>query len=95
VVPDTPLSDAELDGLEALERAASPAPWTAFFGPGIGGPDFIQLGGDDDSQPDTYVEHDGKSAPVDDLDFIAAARNCIPRLVREIRLRRAADKAHE
>jgi hypothetical protein len=31
-----------------------------------------------------YVEHDGRPAPVADLDFIAAARNYVPRLIREI-----------
>jgi hypothetical protein len=35
-----------------------------------------------------YVYHDDKIAPAADLDFIAAARKYIPRLVREIRLLR-------
>ena len=56
-----------------------------FAGAGIGGPDFIRLGGLDDSQPDMYVEHDGRPAPITDLDFIAAARNHLPRLIAEVR----------
>jgi len=67
--------------------AASPAPWKVFAGPGIGGADFIRLGADD-SQPDMYVEHDGKPAPASDLDFIAAARNYVPRLLEEVRRHR-------
>jgi len=60
-------------------------------GRGIGGEDFIRLGGDDDSQqPDMYVMHDGRPAPVADLDFIAAARNCVPRLIAEVRRLRPA-----
>jgi hypothetical protein len=84
-----PLSEAELDDLEQMIAAASPAPWQAFAGHGIGGPDFIRLGGNDDSQPDMYIKHDGQPAPVSDLDFIAAARNYVPRLLAEIRQRRA------
>jgi hypothetical protein len=81
------LSDAELDELEALTEAASPAPWRAFAGPGIGGPAFISLG-DDDALPDMYVQHDEVPAPAEDLDFIAAARNSIPRLLAEVRQQR-------
>jgi hypothetical protein len=81
-----------LKQLEELANAASPEPWIAFSGPGIGGPELIRLGGDDNSPPDMYVEHDGTPAPVADLDFIAAARNYVPRLVSEIRSRRAAEE---
>jgi hypothetical protein len=85
---DDPLSDAELSELDALAASASPAPWQVFAGPGIGGPDFIRLGGDDDTQPDMYVLHDGEPAPVADLDFMAAARNHVPRLIAEVRRQR-------
>jgi hypothetical protein len=87
-VPDEPLSDAELDGLEALTRAASPAPWIAETGPAIGGPDFIMITDYDDSQPDMYVQHDDRPAPAADLKFIAAARNSVPRLIAEVRRHR-------
>jgi len=89
---DEPLSDEELKELDSLAASASPAPWIAFAGPGIGGPDFIRLGGDADGLglPDMYVEHDDKPAPVVDLDFIAASRNYVPRLVAEVKRYRAA-----
>jgi hypothetical protein len=83
-----PLSDAELNELDRLAAAASPAPWIAFTGPGIGGDDVISLGGTDDSQPDLYVRHDDRPAPAEDFEFIAAARNCVPRLIAEVRKQR-------
>jgi hypothetical protein len=79
-----PLSEAELDELDALARAASPGPWRAFAGPGIGGDAFISMS-DDDATPDMYVRHEDEPATVADLDFIAAARNYVPRLLAEIR----------
>jgi hypothetical protein len=86
---DEPLTNAELDALEGLVSAASPAPWVAFGDPGIGGPEFISVGGDDDRQPDMYVQHDDRPAPLADLDFMAAARNYLPRLITEVRRGRA------
>jgi hypothetical protein len=82
-----PLSEAELDELDAFARAASPGPWRVFAGPAIGGPAFIALS-NDDAMPDMYVRHDDKPAPDADLDFIAAARNYVPRLLAEIRKQR-------
>jgi hypothetical protein len=78
-----------LDELEKLIVGASPAPWHAFYGNAIGGPDFIRLGDDDSRQPDMYVAHDDKPAPPEELRFIAAARNQLPRLLAEIRRYRA------
>src|SRR3954462_7539382 len=69
---DSPLTDAELDALESLEKGASPAPWIAEYGPAIGGPDFIMITNWDDARPDMYVQHDDRPAPVADLQFIAA-----------------------
>jgi hypothetical protein len=89
-VDDAPLNDSELEDLERIVAGASPAPWEVFAGPGIAGDDFIRLGGNNDAQPDMYVSYDGKSAPESDLDFIAAARNYLPRLLAEVRQRRAA-----
>ena len=80
---DDRLSDEELADLDTLTRLASPAPWRVFAGPGIGGPDFISLGTDDD-QRDMYVKHDEAPAPTADLDLIAAARNAVPRLISEV-----------
>jgi hypothetical protein len=88
-MPEEFLSTDQLDELEALAAVASPAPWTVFAGPGIGGEDFISLGGDDDQQPDMYVRHDSGPAPVADLDFIAAARNYLPGLIAEVRRHRS------
>ena len=79
-----PLEDFELAAIEERCRAASPGPWRAFFGPGIGGPDFIMVS-DADEEPDMYVDRDGKPASSFDLDFIASARQDVPRLVAEIR----------
>jgi hypothetical protein len=89
---NAPLTNAELDELERLIAGASPAPWEAFSGAAIGGPDFIRLGGLDDSQPDMYVEHDGKPAPAADLHFVAAARNYLPRLIAEVRRHRLGER---
>src|SRR5512133_2178064 len=83
------LRDDELDEMERRCAAASAAPWSAFAGPGIGGPDFIRIS-DDDNEPDMYVTRDGNPAAVEDLDFIAHARQDIPRLIAEVRRLRAA-----
>jgi hypothetical protein len=80
-VGDAPLTDQELDSLERLVAGASPDPWEAFAGPGIGGPDFIRFGKDEEM----YVQHGERPAPPGDLDFIAAARNYLPRLLAEVR----------
>jgi hypothetical protein len=89
---DDPLTDAELSELERLTDAAAPAPWIAFTGPGIGGPEFIRLDGvDDQFPPDMYVARGwgwNDIAPSADIEFIAAARNYMPRLLAELRRRR-------
>jgi hypothetical protein len=91
---EEPLTDVELAELESLAKAASPAPWIAEYGPAIGGPDFIMITDWDSAQPDMYVMHDERPAPVSDLRFIAAARNCVPRLLAEVRrCRRGPDPA--
>ena len=86
------LSDQELVELETLTDAAAPAPWAAFTGPGLGGPEFIRLDGlDEQFPPDMYVTRGWKwddVAPSADIEFIAAARNQMPRLLAEIRRRR-------
>ncbi len=82
-----PLSAAELEELESLARAATPAPWIAYLEsePGSGGASMIQVGLPGDFPPDLYVFHDDTIAPDADLKFIAAARNYVPRLVAELR----------
>ncbi len=92
------IPDDELDEIEQRARAASPAPWEAFIEARdhTAGDDLIRIGGLDDSQPDMYVQHylgtQLRSVPAADLDFIAHARQDIPRLVTEIRRLRQAAK---
>jgi hypothetical protein len=84
------LSDSELEQMEALIAGASPAPWESFVEgrDQFSGDDFIRMGGLRDDVPDMYVSHEADPAPAADLDFIAAARNYLPRLVAEVRRRR-------
>jgi hypothetical protein len=77
------ISEAELRRLGDLAEQASSAPWTAFVGPGIGGEDFIRVS-EDDAEPDMYVSREGRPAAPADLEFIAAARNVMPDLVKEV-----------
>ena len=84
---DNAITEDDLDRLEALTAAATPEPWESFIEERepIGRSSFIQLGADGYSPPDMYVYHDAKTAPAADLDFIAAARKYMPRLIREVR----------
>jgi len=78
-----PLSDAELDEIEARARAATPGPWTSFVEgrDHQSGSDFIMTGPDTNRGED--IELLGATAA--DQDFIAASRQDVPRLVAEIR----------
>jgi hypothetical protein len=82
---DHPLTDIELDELEKLTLRASPAPWAASIEgrDHTSGDDVILIG--DRREEGMYVSRDGGPASADDLDFIASARNSIPRLVAEVR----------
>lgn len=90
-----PLSDAELDVIEARAAAASSAPWRDWIEARDNhcGDDFIAIGDFDDSQPDMYVQHSIAArlvpAPAADLVFIAHARQDIPHLIAEVRRLRA------
>ena len=89
-----PLTDAELDGIGARCAAATPGPWRSFIEgrDHLGGNDFIQTGGTDDRSPD--IELIGATRA--DQDFIAEARQDIPRLLAEVRrLRRLVGEAAE
>ena len=97
---DDGLSDSELDEIEARVLAATAGPWKAFVEgrDHLGGDNFIRTGGLDDRGPDMYVElafSDQSGllpAPPADLDFIANARQDVPRLMKELRrLRRGED----
>ena len=51
----------------------------------MSGDSFIGTGRDDQRGPDIYVRTDVGPARVEDLDFIAAAKQEIPRLTAEVR----------
>ncbi len=85
------LTDEELAVIEARAAGATSGPWEAFVEgrDHHAGDDFICTGGHWDDAPDMYVTlYVGPRkvpAPPADLDFIAAARQDVPRLVAEIR----------
>jgi hypothetical protein len=87
------LSDTELDELRRLSERVAPPPWRAM----VEGRDhtscdsFIMIGRDDDRDEDMYVSRDSGPALSVDLDFIAAARNYLPRLLDEIMRLRTQD----
>jgi len=81
------LTDEELDEIERRCSAARPAPWRSFVEgrDHFGGSNMIRVTDDDDNQRD--IEPLG--ATVEDQDFIAHARQDVPRLVAEVRRLRA------
>jgi hypothetical protein len=85
------LTEEDLRIIEERAAAATPAPWESFVEgrDHLAGDNFIRTGGLDDSCPDLYVSHDLKPAPVQDQDFIAHARQDVPRLAAEVRRLRA------
>lgn len=97
------LLDDDLSAIESRAHAATPGPWKAFVEgrDHLGGDDFIRTGGSDDSSPDLYVSlaysHAAGVTPAgaNDLDFIASARQDIPRLVAEVRRLRAVSSTSE
>ncbi len=93
-----PINDDELAEIAARADAATKAPWESFVEgrDHFGGDNFIRTGGLDDGSPDMYVTHyfwvenpTPVPAPPADLDFIAHARQDIPRLIAEIERLRA------
>jgi hypothetical protein len=90
-VDDQPLTADELAAIRERVDAATPGPWESFVEgrDHTSGADFIRTGGFRDDCPDIYVQHESRPAPPNDLDFIAHARQDIPRLLGEVeRLRR-------
>jgi hypothetical protein len=85
----TELSEVELDEIERRALDSSPAYWEAFVFPNPNDQDFIRIGGLDDGQPDMYVRYflgaNEVPVPAADYDFIANARQDVPRLVGEVR----------
>lgn len=82
---ETPITDAELEELERLVADASPAPWVSYIEGrnNQSGSSFIGIG--DPREADMEIFRDDKRSPDADQDFIAAARNYMPRLLSEIR----------
>ncbi|GHH81738.1 hypothetical protein GCM10018781_65010 [Kitasatospora indigofera] len=97
---DEPLSEDELSAIERRVAAASPGPWVGWLESrhGIGGSSFIELPGDVEVDDELYLTRatggrrvGGAHAQTDaDIDFIAGARQDVPRLVSEVRRLRAA-----
>lgn len=87
------LTEVELDGIERRASQATPGPWVPWLESreGIGGESFIELGADGVDDLQMYVAYSparpaGPDAATDaDLDFIAHARQDVPRLVAEVR----------
>jgi hypothetical protein len=96
------LGDEDLAEIARRADAATPAPWYSWVEgrDGVAGESFIQTGGSSDGDsPDIYVTHSFRKgsasmpANANDLDFIAAAREDVPRLVAEVqRLRRLLEE---
>ena len=84
------ITDADLDAIERRCLGASPAPWESFVEERdrFSGDSFIRVGGG--SEPDMYLSRDNTPASAADLDFIANARQDIPRLLDEVRRVRGA-----
>lgn len=92
VTNNDPITDAELDEMQRRADAAVEGPWHAFVeGPDDAGSSCIFVRDMDDEfylSPQRYAN----SAP--ELNFIAAARQDVPRLIAEVRrLRRELDLA--
>ena len=88
---DDALTDVELAAIERRCAEASPGPWQAFVEgrDHVSGDTFIMIGLGDERGADMYVSQDDERgrrwAAAQDLDFIAAARQDIPRLIAEVR----------
>jgi hypothetical protein len=79
---DCLISPAELEEIRIRSDAATRGPWESFVEgrDHLGGNSFIRTGGLDDECPDIELV----GATVADQDFIAHARQDIPRLLSEI-----------
>lgn len=78
----TRLDASELELILRRSDAASPPPWTAILEgrDQWGGESFILVGQEGRDQVDLYVSYESGPTPLEDLDFIAHARDDIPRL---------------
>ena len=85
------MTSNEIDELRQLCERASPAPWRAMIEgrDHTSGDNFIMIGAEGDRREDMYISRDSGPASPEDLDFIAAARNWLPRLLDELEKLRA------
>jgi hypothetical protein len=101
MVPDDPMTDDELDAGERRAQAATPGPWVSYVEgrDHDSGDSFILTAG-----PDLYISYDewpedqrqaNEQRRANDMDFIAAARQDVPRLIAEVRRLRARLAAGE
>jgi hypothetical protein len=87
---ERPLNDRDLSDIEARSDAATPGPWQSSVEgrDHWGGDNFIQIQSSE-SAPDLYVEYGSVAgltpASIADQDFIAASRQDVPRLIKEVR----------
>jgi hypothetical protein len=99
---DEALTEAELSEMERRTEAAAPGPWVAFLETrgGVGDCSVIQVGRGNDIDDEIYVrrfigtkELVSPNPQLDsDIEFIAAARQDMPRLIAEVkRLRTLVD----
>jgi hypothetical protein len=88
------LTDAELDELRRLSERITPPPWRAIIEgrDRTSGDSFIMTGREDDRDEDMYISRDSGLAGPAYLDFIAAARNYLPRLLDEVAELRSANE---
>lgn len=85
------LTDEDLSAIEARCNDATPGPWTSMIEgrDHISGDSFIMVGSGSARKEDMYITVGGNPASVADQDFIAAARQDVPRLLAELRRLRA------
>jgi hypothetical protein len=94
MLPEDGITDQELDAIERRAHAATRGPWTSYVEGRNQGPGDSFIGTGDPDQSDLYIDYawwpeDQRRANEqrreNDLDFIAAARQDVPRLVAEVR----------
>lgn len=84
------MTDEELDALEALDRAATPGPWTVKYEQFDDEPYVDEIHGPDEPSNPLIETDCGIYGPKkDDAECLVAARNALPRLIAEIRRLRA------
>jgi hypothetical protein len=94
MLPEDGITDEELDALERRADAATAGPWTSYIEGRNQGPGDSFIGTGDPVQTDMYIHYlewpqdqqeANKQRLANDMDFIAAARQDVPRLVAEVR----------